>query len=299
MEFAPPEEVDEYSKKQLKKHIYEWHNAEKEYLVNLDYFVNGKGFSSLLDAFYNIQSFEKMKIKFLKPDLQGKWAFSKPGKELMEKDTKGLYRSFDYDPTFLNGWTVASKVKDEQVMVMGYITKFFVPMSISTKSKYHHAEDIPRAYEPRLKAMKNIWKDVRSGVIPLELRLCLYTKRDRYSCLIDILANKQIPHPINRAPFHKRIRHTPLQYMQFDAVLANIELKSLNKRIFEYIFECGETTAAEVAHIFKVSNKIAENNLESLRHRSLVTIRKSMFYGLNPETLEDMLQRLEKKKKLI
>ncbi len=296
LEFAPSEEVDEYSKKQLRKRIYEWHNTEKEYLANLEYFVNGKGYSSLLDAFYNVPKLEKMKIKFLKPDLKGKWTFSKPAKELMERGGKGIFRTFDYDPTFINGWTMASSVKEEMVMVMGYITKFFVPMSITTKSKYHHAEDIPRAYDPRLKKIKNLWKDVRGGMIPLEMRICLYTKKDRYSCLIDLLANKQKPHPLHKAPYHKRIKHTPFEYMQFDAVLANIEISNLNKRIFEYIFECGETTAPEVAHIFSISEKIASNNLSSLKTRDLVTIRKNFYYNLNMDKVEEIVEKLESKK---
>ncbi len=296
LEFAPPEEVDEYSKKQLKKRILEWNNSERKYLANLEYFVNGKGYSSLLDAMYAVPQIEKMKIKFLKPELEGKWTFSKPAKELMERGGKGIFRTFDYDPTFINGWTMANKAKDEMVMVMGYITKFFVPMSIKSKSMYHHAEDIPRAYDPRLKMIKNLWKDIRNGVVPLEMRLCMYSKRDRYSCIIDLLANKQKPHPLYKAPFHKRIKNSPVEYMEFDAVLANIDISDLNKRIFEYIFECGETTVPEVAHIFNLSEKIAQNNLSSLKTRDIVYIRKNLYYNLNKKKLEEMVETLEKTK---
>ncbi len=293
MEFAPEQEVDEYSTKQLKKRIYGWHNAEREYLINLEYFINGKGYSSIINGIYKEPELKKLKIRFLKPDLKGKWAFTKPPKELMEKGGKGVYRCFAYDPMRLNGWSGTNKVNNEIVMVRGYLTNFFVPMSIKSKSRYHHAEEIPRMYEPQLKKISSLWEDMRAGILPFGIRLCLYTPIERFSIIIDPLTDKLLPHPLCKAPYHSRVKHTAIEYMIFDTVLANINMPKLSKKIFEFVFECGETTAPDVAHVFNIQTKIAENNLQSLRNRELVRKKREYHYI----DMDDIRRQAENKNK--
>ncbi len=278
MEFAPEEEVDEYSMKQLDQKIYRWHNAEREYLVNLEYFINGKSYSSILDGLYSEPDLRKLKIRFFKPDLKGRWTFTRPPKELMEKDGKGVYRYFEYDPTRLNGWSSTGKVINEMVMVRGYLTDFFVPMSIKSKSRYHHAQEIPRQHEPSLKKLSTLWTDFRCGILPFGIRLCLYTPEERFSITIDPMMNKLMPHPLYNANYHNRVRHSPIDYMIFDAVLASIDMPTLGKKVFEYVFECGDTTAPDVAHVFNIQTKIAENNLQSLINRNMLKNRKEYYY---------------------
>ncbi len=294
MEFAPEEEVDEYSTKQLRKRIYRWYNTKREYLINLEYFINGKGYSSILDGFYKEPELTKLKIRFLKPDLKGKWAFTTPPKELMEKEGKGVYGCFEYDPARLNGWSSTGKVKNEIVMVRGYITNFFVPMSIKSKSKYHHAEEIPRIYEPKLEKLSSLWKDVHAGVLPFGVRICIYTPVERFCINIDPLKDRLIPHQLCHAPYHNRVKHNAIEYMIFDTVLAKIDIPDLSKKIFEFAFECGGATAPDAAHIFNIQTKIAENHLQSLCNRELV-IKKKDHYEIDMDVIKE---RAENKKKL-
>ncbi len=292
LEFAPEGEVDEYALKLLRKRLYKWKNSKKEKLTELEYFVNGKEYKSLLKALYEEKNLRKLKIKFLKPNLEGEWNFSKPTKELMEKRGKGVACTFEFDPNSLNKWRVAKCVNKEKVMVRGYLSDFFVPISIHTKSKYHHAQEIPRQYGPKLKKLSGIWCDIRNGVLPIKLRICTYTKKDRYTHVLDPLSNIQIPHPLHKIPYSQRELRPALEYMKFDSVLANVDLPPLMKNILEFIFECGETTVADVAHRFGVKNRVAKNNLESLISKELLKKRKEMYYDISLERIDRLASRL-------
>lgn len=289
MEFSPQDEVDEYSEKQLRKKVYGWHNDEKKYLARTEYFINGRSYTSILKGFYQEPVLDKIKINFIKPDLKGRWAFTKPPKEILEKDGKGVYRYFDYDPTRLNGWSLTNKLLNEMVMVRAYMTDFFVPISINTKSKYHHAEDIPRQYTPELKTLSDIWADVRKGVIPFGIRICCYSKVDRISVHLDPLSDSLLPHPICCAPYHRRNKNNPIDYVVIDTLLARLDMPWLCKRILEFVFECGETTAPDVSHVFNIQTNIAENNLRSLGNKELVKKRKESYYYVDMEELRKLV----------
>lgn len=287
LEFAPEEEVDEYSRKRLKKKVYEWKNKEKEYLSDLEYFINGKEYTSILEALYFEEELTKMKINFFNPNLEGDWNFSRPTKELMEKRGKGMVRTFDYDPSSLNKWRAAKELHNEKAMVRAYISHFFVPVSIKTKSQYHHAREIPRQYDPRLKKISMIWEDVREGVLPFKIRVCIYTPEERYTYILDPLEDRQRPHPLSMVPYHRRKDHEPIEYMHLDKILARIEIPDLLKNLLEFIFEVGEVTIADVAHTFGLSPDIAKNNLKSLQSKGLLKIRKDDYYRVPSEDLKE------------
>lgn len=289
LELAPREEVDEYAKKQLKKRLLEWYNKEKNYLVSLEYFVNGKEFDNLMSGVYNIEHLEKMKVKFLRPDLDMEWNFTRPTKELLEKEGKGLCRSFDYDYRSLNKWVAANKMHNEKVMVRAHISDFFEPISIKTKSQYHHAEEVPQRYQPRLKTLSGLWQDMRCGVLPFEIRLSLYTPEDRYLYLIDPVADMQKPHPLSHVTY-ERERREAIDYLHFDTVVARIGLPKLVRNIMEFIFECGEKTLPDVAHTFNVAEKIAQNSVQSLVSKGLVKKRKDVYYHISMETIREYYQ---------
>ncbi len=281
LEFAPEGEYDDYAAKQLRRKLYSWKDNNTDRLASLDYFINGKEYTSILDALYEEQHLRKIKIKFLKPVLDGKWNFTKPTREIMEKGGRGLARTFDFDPDSLNRWASANKVKDEKVMLRAYISDFYSPISIKTKSKYHHAQDIPRQYDPCLRRIAGIWSHARQGVVPFEIRICAYTTKDRYTYVIDPMSDTQKPHYLNMIPYHYRVNRKPIEYMMFDALISNIELPTLVKKMFEFIFECGEVTAPDIAHKFKVGNSIAQNNLNALKSKGLLTVRKELYYDVS------------------
>lgn len=292
LEFAPNEEVDKYSKKQLQKRLFNWKNKDKEYLCKIDYFVNGKEYTSLSEAIYKLDELNKIKLKFINPDLDGDWHFSKPTKELMEKDGKGLCKTFNYDPYSFGRWTNASKVNAEKVMVRAYLTNFFVPISIKTKSQYHHSQDVPAQYVPELKHLKDIWSDFKDGVIPLELRLCVYTKDKRYSYLIDAVGDGQIPHPLNHVSLPKEADRDPIDYMHLDRILATLDIPELLKKILELLFHSKEMSLPDIAHYFNLNQKVAKNSLSSLVNRGLVGVNKNVYYKLSIENVRETAKSL-------
>lgn len=287
LEFAPQEEVDKYAKKQLKKSLFNWNNRDKNYLSRIEYFVNGKEYTSLSESIYHIDELEKIKLKFINPDLDGDWHFSKPTKELMEKDGKGVCKTFNYDPYSFEKWTNATKINTERVMVRAYLTNFFVPISIKTKSQYHHSQDVPPQYIPELKHLQDLWSDFKEGVIPLELRLCIYTKNDRYSYIIDSVGDGQIPHPLNHVSLPNEAERKPIDYMHLDRILARLDIPELLKNILELLFHSKEMRLSDIAHYFDLSQKVAKNSLNSLVNRGLLDVRKDAYYKLSIENVKE------------
>lgn len=285
-------ELDKHAEKNLKSRLYKLKNADIGYLSDLEYFINGKEYGSLIDAFYEIEELEKIKIRFLKPNLDGDWNFSKPVKELKEKEGKGVCETFEYDPKSLDKWYRATNSKIEKVMVRTFIEDFYVPVSITTKSKYHRSEEVPRQYNPHLENFKDIWKDVRNGVLPLVIRLCLYTKSDRYPLLLDVTEDKLRPHPLGAVTRVKRVERQSLEYLNFDKVYASIDLPLLPKKILELLFETQEMTVFDVADTLGLDKKVAENNLRSLKTKELVNKKKEIYYGLNMNKVEEVAERL-------
>ena len=293
LEFAPEKEVDQYSMDQLEKRIYKWRNEEVNYLSRLEYFINGKEYKSFLEAVYDVEDYEKMKIKFLQPNLDGKWNFSRPTKELKEKDGKGVCISFDYDPTSLDKWAKATKSHRDKVMVRAFLTKFFYPISINTKSSYHQAEEIPRQYDPKLKKVKDLWEDIRSGVIPFEIRFSMYTKDDRYSLVMDPFEDRLKPHPLKDITLIQNKDRNALEYLKFDILIANIDLPPLTKNILELLFEADEMRLFDIAHSFKLDRNVAENNLKSLESKGLIEKSKRVHYNINMDKVFEEAEKIK------
>ncbi len=292
MDLAPESEFDDYAKDKLKNKVYEWKNADVEYLADLEYFVNGKSFDGLLNAFLEVEDLEKFEMRFLKPNTDGEWHFSKPTKVLKEKEGKGVCETFDYDPTSLNKWAEAEQSKIEKVMIRAFITDFFVPISIQTKSKYHKAEEIPRQYDPHVKKLSELWSDIREGVLPLCIRFCLYTQSKRYSLLIDLINDKMRPHPLSELTRIKRKDRDPVDYMVFDRVLAWMDFPDLTKKIMEILFENGETTVFDIADCLNMEENVAKNNLKSLESKDFVTKRKDINYDINMDKVKDIADKV-------
>ncbi len=286
-------EVDDYAEKNLKNRLYQWKNADVEYLSDIEYFINGRKYGSLIDAFYDIEDMQKMKLKFLDPNLEGPWNFTKPTKELKVKDGKGVCETFDYDPTSFNKWGQANYSNLERMMVRSFMMDFYVPISISEKSEYHYAEEMPRQYDPHLKKLNDLWKDIRGGVIPFVMRLCLYTQEDRYPLLIDPINDKLKPHPLGGITRVKRVERDPMEYLKFDKVYAWVDLPVLLKKIFELLFETEEMSVFDVADCLNMDKNVAENNLSSLKNKDFVEKRKDIYYKINMEKVESIAGKLK------
>ena len=293
LEFAPDDEVDVYSKKQLKKRLYRWKNSEKSSLCDIDYFVNGKEFTSLSESIYHVDKLDKIKLKFIRPDLDGKWNFSTPTKELMEKSGKGVCKTFDYDPYSLEKWTQLSKMNMDKVMVRAFMTKFFVPLSIKTVSQYHHAQDIPPQYIPGLKNLKELWNDFKTGVIPIEIRLSAYTKDERYVYIIDVIGDKHRPHPLNSISLPTKSKRKPIDYMHIDRILARYDIPDLLKNILELLFHSKELSLPDITHYFNLSSNVAKNSMKGLVTRGFVNVRKSVYYKIDMDNIRETAKSLK------
>lgn len=279
-------DFDKYAEKQLNDKLYKWKNENIEYLSDLEYFINGKKYDSLLDAIHEEENLEKMKINFLNPNLDGAWNFSKPTKELKIKFDKGVCKTFEYDPTSLDKWSKAGESKVEKTMIRAFISDFYVPISISKKSEYHRAEEIPRQYEPHLKSLNQLWNDVRGGVFPFVVRLSLYTKKDRYSLLVDTLNDKLRPHPLGEVTRIKKTERKPIDYLNFDEVYAWLDIPFISKKIFELLFETQEMTVFDIADCLSMDKRVAENNLVSLESKGYVDKSKEIYYSINMGKIE-------------
>jgi len=279
-------DFDEYAEKTLKDKLYKWKNEEVEYLSDLEYFINGKKYDSILDAFHEVENVGKIKINFLRPNLDGPWNFSRPTKELKAKDEKGVCETFEYDPTSLDKWSRAGEPEIEKTMIRAFIPDFFVPISIAKKSEYHRAEEIPRQYEPRLKHLNEVWQDVRGGVFAFVIRLCLYTQKDRYTLLIDTINDKLRPHPLGDVTRIKKTDREAVDYLNFDKVHAWLDIPLLSKKIFELLFETEEMTVFDIADCLNLDKKVAENNLTSLESKGYVDKKKDIYYEINMDKIE-------------
>ncbi len=288
MEISSSSEFDGYAEKILKEKLYKWKNQNIEYLADIEYFINGKKFDSLFEAFYEVERLKKMKIKFLNPNLEGSWNFSKPIKELKEKGGRGVCESFEYDPTSLDKWSRAKHSHMEKIMVRAFIEDFYVPVSITTKSAYHRAEELPRQYDPHLKVFQNLWKDIKTGVLPFVIRLCLYTKSERYPLLLDTISDKLRPHPLGTVTRIKRVERDALEYMKFDKVYAWIDLPLLPKKILELLFETKKMTVFDVADCLSLDKKVAENNLGSLLTKNFVNKERDIYYEINIDKIKEV-----------
>ncbi len=276
----------------MKNRLYRLNNRNIEYLAKIEYYINGKGYDNLLRGFYEVDELKKIKFKFLEPNIEGAWNFSKPTKELKEKEGKGICETFDYDPTSLNNWLESEHADMEKVMVRAFVSDFYVPISILKKSQYHHAEEIPRQYDPVLMKLNDLWSDVRSGVLPMEIRFSLYTQTGRYSLVIDPINNKMKPHPLGYVSSVDSVDREPLDYMIFDKILAYMEYSPLVKSIFELLFETEEMSISDVAGRLNMDHNIAKNNLISLESGGFVEKKKEMYYRINMDDLKKMAEDL-------
>ncbi len=286
-------EMDDYAEKNLKNRLYQWKNADVEYLSDIEYFINGKKYDSLIDAFYEIEDLGKLKLKFLDPNLEGPWNFSRPTKEMKVKEGKGVCETFEYDPSSFNKWAQATHSNLEKVMVRAFMMDFYVPVSISTKSEYHYAEEMPRQYDPHLKKLKDLWKDIRGGVVPFVIRLSLYTQKERYPLLVDPINDKLKPHPLGDITRIKRVERDAMEYLKFDKVYAWVDLPMLLKKILELLFETEEMSVFDVADCLDMEKNVAENNLSSLENKGFVKERKDIYYRINMQKIEKMADKLK------
>lgn len=287
MKFAPEEEVDLHAEKQLKRAFLEYKQGRKTPLASAMYLVNEDEHESLLEAMSNVAVLENGGIRFFKPNLKENWDYNTPTSKIMlVGDGMGVVERFEYDSFSLEKWSTDQEVQKELVMLRAFPTKFYVPMSIKTKSVDPLAGD-PILYVPKLMTLEELWQDVRNkGLVPFEIKVCAYTRHSRFSYDLNLVDNilikdfrgGQVP-PKNRAV------RTAMDYMNFDMVLASTDMKELVKKVFINLFEVKEATAFDISHTMGITDTMAKNALDAVVSRELADkIGKAPreIYSINP-----------------
>jgi len=291
MKFAPESEVDLHAEKQLRRAFFEYKQARKTPLASVQYLINEDEYDSLLEAFAKVAVLETGGIRFLKPNLKENWDYNTPTSKIMLMgDGMGVVERFEYDSFSLEKWSAGQEVQRELVMLRAFPAKFYVPMSIKTKSVDPLAGD-PILYVPKLMTLEEFWQDVRTkGLVPFEIKVCAYTRHSRHTYNLDLVDNKllkdfrggQVP-PKNRAV------RTAMDYMNFDMILASTDMKELVKKVFINLFEVKESTAFDISHTMGITDTMAKNALDAVVSRELADkIGKAPreIYSINPQRLE-------------
>lgn len=291
MEFAPKDEVDFHAQKQLKRAFYEYKQAPKKPLASTTYVANEKEYDSLLEALVKEESLDTGEILFYKPNLDENWDYNTPTKTLtLIGRGVGYVDRFDYDSFALQKWDKGQLMQTDKVMIRAFLSRFYYPQSIKTKSKDPHASE-KRPFVPKLMLLEQLWSDVREkGLVPFEIRVCAYTRDARFSYDLNLIDNQMLKDfRGGQVPPRNRAERTAVDYMNFDMILATTDMKDLVKRVFINLFEVKEATAFDISHTMGITDNMARNGLDAVVSRNLADkVGKSPreTYSINTQLLE-------------
>lgn len=291
IEHGPKSEIDEYSLKEMKKYVKSHLHNDGPYLSELAFLINGRQYEHIYDALIAEDDVETIDIRFLKPKLDEVWDFDAPTQTIkMMKGGFGGIAFFNYDPKALDKWAKAGELIEKKAMIRAFPVDFFVPRSIATMSK-HLGEDPPDVLIPQLWTMESMLKNMREvGALPITVRICAYTKEERFAYDIDLLRNRLLRDPrAGKMQPTQRVKRSPEEYFYFDRIYASLKMGHLPKAIFEAVFESDGLTASDISHFFRITTEMAVNNLKALEKRGLLNVEgKPPFetYGVTHEILE-------------
>jgi hypothetical protein len=293
------EEVDLHAENELRRTFYEYQSVQKKPLASVTYMVNGREYSSLLEAMHREEELENLGLRFLKPDLKENWDFNTPSKTLvLMQNGMGVLERFSYDAFKLDKWDMHQQLQRDNVMIRGFPTWLYFPQSIKTKSIDPLAE-AERPYVPKLVMLEDLWQHVRkNGMVVLELRVCAYTKTARYTFDLDLVNNVMLKDfRGGQSPLRNLAQRGIVDYLNFDMVLASTDMKDMVKRAFINLFESEYATAFDIAHSMHITNQMAANALNAIASRGLAIKEGSYpreIYSINSEALAEKALKLEK-----
>jgi hypothetical protein len=292
------EEVDLHAEKELRRHYFEYGAAQKKTLAGTAYMVNGREYNSLLEAMGSEESLESAGIRFIKPDLAENWDFNTPTRTLVLMGKgMGVLERFSYDSFRLDKWDKHQQIQRDNVMIRGFLTRFYYPQSIITESEDPLAGP-KRPYIPKLVLLEDLWNHIRStGMVPFEMRVCAYTKTARYIYDIDMINNTMLKDfRGGQAPLRNQAKRTIIDYLNFDMVLASTDMKDIVKRAFINLFESEYATASDLAYSMHITSQMAANALTALVTRGLATkegVAPREIFSINSEALAISAKKLE------
>lgn len=290
MKFASADNVDMHAEKELKRAFFEYKQSQKRSLASASYLVNGVEYGSLLKAIIEIEKLQTLGIKFYKPNLEENWDYNVPTKSIaLIGSGLGWVEKFDYKSFNLEKWDASQQMQRERVMLRAFPTRFYFPIPIKTKSIDPLAE-LPRAYIPKVVTLEELWNHIRStGMVPLEIRLCAYTRNARYPYDLDLINNLMLKDfRGGQMPLTRKAVRSAMDYLCFDTVLAATDMKDLVKKVFIELFEVKEVTAFDISHSMGITDTMAKNALDALVAREVATrdgAPPRERYSFNPKLL--------------
>ena len=298
LHLGPEEEVDLHAEKELRRHYYEYSASQRKPIAAVSYMINGHEYSSLLDAIRNVETLENAGVRFSNPNLKENWDFNTPTRTLVLMGKgMGVLERFSYDSFRLDKWDRQQQIQRDNVMIRGFLTKFYYPQSIISESEDPLAGP-KRLYIPKLVMLEDMWGHIRnSGMVPFELRICAYTKTARYSYDFDLLNNTMLKDfRGGQAPLRNLAERTIIEYLNFDTVLAATDMKDLVKRAFINLFESEFATAPDIAHSMHITSQMAKNALDAIVTRGLASKQGAApreIYSIDPEGLASKARKFE------
>ncbi len=296
--FAPKEEVDAYARKQLKQALKEYTAKSGQHLARISYVMNSMRYLSFPVAAQEVEEPRDFQISFYKPELKMNWDFNLPVKGVhVGQKGMGWMKYFNYDPFSLKKWGDFQYAKKKTVMLRAFMEQFFVPESIKTASKTL-GEEKERKYIPQLRMMDELWHDVHSGVIPFQIKVCIYTKQDRYTFSLNLVQGTLLQDfRAGKVSPKNLVRRKPMDSLLFDEVFASIDLPSLPRKVMRIAFESKNISVPEVSHIFGITTQMAENNLKSLDSRGIIKMvgrPPSQVFEIDMDGLASLQKQLKK-----
>lgn len=298
LRFGPEEEVDFHAEKEMKHALLEYRAAPKRALASTIFMINGREYLSLLEALISEPVLETAGIRFLKPNLDENWDYNTPTKTLaLMGKGMGWLEHFSYDAFSLSKWDRQEHITRENVMIRGFVTRFYYPESIKSKSRDPLAAP-KRLYIPRVLLLEELWSHIRrTGMVPFEIRVCAYTKDARYTYDLDLVNNTMLKDfRGGQAPLRNRASRTAMDYLNFDTIFAATDMKVIVKKAFVNLFEMEKATAFDISHSMGITDQMAMNALNSIVYRGFaekIGTAPREIYSIDPEALAEKAKQFE------
>ncbi|MCK4717644.1 MAG: hypothetical protein KAT70_03155 [Thermoplasmata archaeon] len=269
--FAPQEDVDDYARKQLRQEFTKRKGVKLQTLARIEFVVNKHQTPNLLEALANVETIEEMGANFTGMSMKPIWEYDTPTRRLkVDKLGRGRILHFPRRRTASGvGWDPLGDPFMERAMLRVYTTKWFIPENIHAVTE--RPDDVPPAKPPGLLPPHVWWEKVRSmGLVPFEVVVCAYTQEKRFMFTLDLVNNVSYKDFRQGLFSRKREERDVLDFMYLDTAFATNKLKEIQKRAMTYLFEVESATAQEVAHGFKITEKMAQNHLFGLVKKGLL-----------------------------
>ncbi len=300
IKFQKDDEVDQFTVKKLNSAYYEHRAIQRTPLAELRWVVNGNKRLSLLESFLEFEELRTLEIHFFKPNMKQNWDYDVPTKKVvLLGHGLGGVETFHYDSLKLNKWDLSQGVKRSKVMIRGFISNFYYPMSIKTKLK-DDQDALNRIFIPELMTLENIWQIVRTtGVVPFTLHLCLYTQTERITYYLDLVNNQLIKDFRSGViSVKEKANRSSMDNYNFDRVLASTDMKDKVKKVFIALYDMNHATASDISFSFGMTDNMARNCLEALVTRGFASkegVSPREVYEINSLDLEEAVAKMDEK----